>query len=104
MFLSTAGRPILPLSFRFGVDRGHAHDGKDGAHHRAGDGDLGKLEGDGVGVTHDTRPDHDQLELQAGQRPVGHGLRQFDAAQEGGQVVDQRVQLQSHLVVTELLA
>ena len=61
--------------------------GEDGAHHRACDGHLGQLEGDGAGVTHDTRPDLDQLELEAGQRPVGHGLGQFDAAQEGGQVV-----------------
>jgi hypothetical protein len=48
--------------------------GEDGAHHRAGDGHLGQLEGDGAGVTHDTRPDLDQLQLEAGQRPVSHGL------------------------------
>ena len=29
--------------------------------------------------------DLDQLELEAGQRPIGHGLGQFDAAQEGCQ-------------------
>gem|GEM_PF-2606171 len=55
-------------------------------------------------MTHDARPDLDQLELQAGQRPVGHRLGQFNAAQEGGQVVGQRVQLQPHLVVAELPA
>ncbi len=38
-----------------------------GAYHRAGDGHLGQLESDGAGVTHDTRADLDQLELQAGQ-------------------------------------
>ncbi len=46
----------------------------------------------------------DQLELQAAERPVGHGLRQFDAAQEGGQIVGQRVQVQPDLVVAELPA
>ena len=55
-------------------------------------------------MTDDTRPDLDQLQLQAGQRPVGHGLGQLDAAQECGQVVGQRVQLQPHLIVAELPA
>jgi len=27
LFFSLAGRPVLPLSFIFGLDRGHAHDG-----------------------------------------------------------------------------
>src|SRR3546814_7815579 len=72
------------------------------SHHRAGDGDLGQLEGNGAGVADDAGADLDQLELQAGQRPVRHGLGQFDAAQEGCQVVGQRVQLQPHLVVPEL--
>ena len=45
-------------------------------------------------MTHDAGTDLDQLEVKAGQRPVGHGLGQLDAAQEGGQVVGQRVQLQ----------
>ena len=49
----------------------------------------------------DTRPDLDQFQLQAGERPVGHGLGQLDAAQEGGQVVSEGVQLQPHLVVAE---
>jgi hypothetical protein len=35
------------------------------------------LEGDGAGVTHDTGADLDRLDLQAGQRPIGHGLRRF---------------------------
>jgi hypothetical protein len=78
------------------VDRG-----KDGAHHRAGDGHLGQLEGDGAGVAHDAGADLDQLQLQAGQRPVGYRLGQLDAAQEGGQVVGQCVQLQPHLIVAE---
>jgi hypothetical protein len=26
-FFSAAGRPVLPLSFNLGLDRGHAHDG-----------------------------------------------------------------------------
>lgn len=52
----------------------------DAAHRRASDGDLCQLEGDGTGVKHDTRPNLDQFQLQAGQRPVGHGFRQLDAA------------------------
>lgn len=55
-------------------------------------------------MPNDMRPDRDQLQLQAGQRPVCHCLGQLDATQEGGQVVGQRVQLQLHLVVTEPLA
>ena len=54
--------------------------GKDGPHHRTGDRDFGQLEGDGAGVAHDASADLDQLELKAGQRPVGHGFGQFDAA------------------------
>jgi len=81
-----------------------ADGGEDGAYHRAGDSDLGQLEGDGAGMTHDAGPDLDQFQLQAGQRPVCHFLGQFDAAQEGGQVVGQRVQLQPDLVVAEPLA
>lgn len=112
VFFSAAGRPILPLSFILGVDRGRAQRwrsqsadrGEDGAYHRAGGGRLGQLESDGAGVTDDTRPDLDQLQLQAGQRPVRHGLGQFDAAQECCQVVGQCVQLQPHLVVAELPA
>ncbi len=78
--------------------------GEDGADHRAGDGHLGQLEGDGAGVADDTRPDLDQLQLQAGQRPLGHFLGQLDTAQEGGQVVGQCMQLQAHLIVAELPA
>ena len=78
--------------------------GEDGAHHRAGDGHLGQLKGDGTGVTDDAGADLDQLQLQAGQRPVGHSLGQLYAAQEGGQVVGQRVQLQPHLIAGELPA
>jgi len=74
------------------VDRG-----KYGAHHRAGDRHLGQLEGDGAGMAHDAGADIDQLELQTGQRPIGHRLGQFDAAQEGGLVVGQCVQLQADL-------
>ena len=52
-------------------------------------------------MTHDAGADLDQLERQAGQRPVDHRLRQFDATQEFGQVVGQRMQLQPHLDVAE---
>ena len=74
-----------------------------GAHHRAGDGRLGLLEGDSAGVTHDMRPDHDQLQLQAGQRPVGHGFAQLGLTQECGHVVGQRVKLQAHRFLSELV-
>jgi hypothetical protein len=54
--------------------------GKDGAYHCAGHGDLGELEGYGAGVTHHTIADLDQLQLRARQRPISHGLGQFDSA------------------------
>ena len=37
--------------------------GKDGPHHRTGDGNLGQLEGNGAGVTDDAGTNLDQLEL-----------------------------------------
>lgn len=54
-----------------------------------------------MGVAHDAGANLDQFELQAGQRPVGHLLRQFDAAQERCHVVGQRVHLRPHLVVVQ---
>ena len=77
---------------------------KDGTHHRAGNGDVGELEGIGPCMAHDASPDLNQLGLKAGQRPVGHSLGQFDAAQERGQVEGQCVQLQPHIVVAETFA
>lgn len=38
-----------------------ADGGEDGAHYRAANGHLGKLEGDGTGVTDDACPDLDRL-------------------------------------------
>ena len=55
-------------------------------------------------MTDDAGTDLDQLELQAGQRPLGHFLGQLDAAQEGCEVVGQCVQLQAHFIVVELPA
>ncbi len=52
-------------------------------------------------MTHDAGANLDQLQLQAGEGPIGHGFGQVDAAQERGQVVGQRVELQPHLVVAE---
>ena len=52
-------------------------------------------------MAHNSGPDLDELELQARQRPVGRGFGQFNAAQNGGHVVGQRVQLQPHLDVVE---
>jgi hypothetical protein len=50
-------------------------------------------------MAHNACPNLDQLELEAGQRPIGDCLGKLDAAQEDGQVVGQRVQLQLDLVV-----
>ena len=72
---------------------------KEGADHRIGDGHFRQLEYDGAGVADDAGSDLDQLELKAGQRPVGHGRGQIYAAQESGQVVSQCVQLQPDLIV-----
>ena len=60
------------------------------ARHRAGHGHIGAMVRGGV----DTHPDLDQLELEAIEGSVGHGLGQFDAAQEGGGIECLRVQLQ----------
>jgi len=54
--------------------------------HRASHRDLGHLESDSAGVAHDECCDLDQLELEAGEGPVGHGLGQFNAAQEGARL------------------
>lgn len=70
--------------------------GKDGAYHRAGDGDLGKLESAGTGMTHDAGPDLDQFDLEAAQQPVGHRFGKLDAAQEGREVVGQRLRAQGN--------
>ena len=67
------------------AERGRAKSadrGEDGAHHRACDRNLCQLEGDGAGVADDAGSDLDQLQLQAGQRPVGHGLGQLDTSQK----------------------
>lgn len=92
-FFSVWDGTVLPFLFDLSPYRDHGHDGN-----------LGQLEGYRTRVTHDTGPALDQLQLQAIQRPVGHGLGQLDAAQEGGQVLGQRVKLQPHLLVAELPA
>jgi hypothetical protein len=111
--LQRSGRTCLAAFVQFGLGwrssacwrRSQPTDGgEDGAHHRAGDGHFGQLGGDGAGVTDDAGAELGQLQLQAGQRPVGHRLGQHDAAQEGGQVVGQGVQLQPQQVVAKLLA
>jgi hypothetical protein len=65
----------------------------------AADRDLGKLEGDGAGVTNYPRTDFDQPGLQAGQRPVGHLLGQICVFQEDTQIVGQGMKLQAYLVL-----
>lgn len=52
---------------------------KKDAHHWAGDRHFGQQEGDGAGMAEDAGADLDQLELEAGKRPVGPGLEQFDS-------------------------
>ena len=65
--------------------------GKDGAHHCSGDSDLSQLEGDGAGMAHHAGTCLNELELQAGKRPIGQSLGQFDAAQESRQSLGQGV-------------
>ena len=52
---------------------------------------LARWMGMAGGVTQHAGTDPDQFGLEARQRPVGHGLGQFDAAQEGGEVMGQSV-------------
>ena len=75
-FFSAPDRLVEPVSVEFGTgSKSRAqrrrsqsvNRGKDGAHHRAGDGDLGQLDGDGPGMARDAGPDLDQPELKAGQ-------------------------------------
>lgn len=58
-----------------------------GPDHCAGHSDLSQLEGYCEVMTHDASADLYQLHLRAGKRPVGYGLRQFEAAQKGGRVI-----------------
>jgi hypothetical protein len=55
-------------------------------------------------VAHDAGPDLDQLELEVAQSPVGFYLGQLDAAQEGDQVVGQRVQMGEFITIRLALA
>ena len=55
-------------------------------HHRAGDGHLSQLEGDGAGVTDDAGADLVQLQSRAGPRLIGNCLGQLDEVHEGGKV------------------
>ena len=65
---------------------------------------LSQLEGNGTGVTDDSRTDFDQPGLQAGQRPVSHLLWQVSALQEDPEIVGQRMKLKPHLVLRHALA
>ena len=55
-------------------------------------------------MAHHAGTDLGQLELETGQRPVDHCLGRIEAAQECGQVVGQRMQLQPHLIIAKPLA
>jgi hypothetical protein len=65
---------------------------------------LGKLENDGAGITHNTGSNLDQLQLQAGQRPISDGLGQIDATQKCGKITGYCVQVQPHLIAEDPLA
>ena len=55
-------------------------------------------------MAHHLRTDLDQLLPQRRQRPVFHGSRQRQPTQEVAEVVRQGEQLQSHLVIHEVVA
>ena len=91
-------REFLKLAYGLGLRsiaqaRGSSIWAHGGAHHRVGGCGLGKTEGGRPSLARDPNVDPDQPELQAGQRPVGHGLALLDAAQGRGKVVDQRLSL-----------
>ena len=71
--------------------------GKQGARHC----DLGQLEHDVAAMAHDPGADLDQLLAQRGQRPMLDPLRQGQCAQEVGEVVGERVQLEAYSVVPD---
>ncbi len=54
--------------------------------------------------THNTRPDLYESVLQVGDRPVSHGLGQFNVSQESGEVIRQSVDLEPNFIVTMTLA
>ena len=54
-------------------------------HYRVGDDNLGRLDGDGAGVTNHAYPYPNQIELQAGQQQFSQLFGHLDTAQEGGQ-------------------
>lgn len=55
----------------------------------------------GAGVAHDAGTDLDQLELQAGQRPIRHGFGQADIREEDSEDVGQCVELEPNLAVPQ---
>jgi hypothetical protein len=65
---------------------------------------LSELERDGPGVSNDWGTNLYQSGLQAGQRPVGHLLRQISALQEDTEILGQCVQLKADLVLRLALA
>lgn len=77
---------------------------EDGPHHRTGNGYLSQLEGDGASVTDIAVTYPDQFQCQADDVLIRRGFGYFDAAQQGGQIVRQRVELQPHLNFVELPA
>jgi hypothetical protein len=71
---------------------------------RSGHCHLGQLEHHVTAVTHDPRADLDQLLAQGRQRQLCHLVRQHQRGQEVGEVVGERVELDSYRVVSEGVA
>src|SRR6266404_3067564 len=64
-------------------------------------GDLGHLEGDIATVVNDLRANLDQLFLHAGQGPVLDWLGRRQRAEEGAEIVGQRVELETYSIGSE---
>ena len=65
------------------------------------DRDLGQLEGDLAGVTHDPRAGLDEAVLDTCQRPVSDFFGQFSALEKAAKVVGQYMKLEPDCIVTE---
>jgi hypothetical protein len=77
---------------------------QDAAEQVPGHRNLGHLEDDVPGMSHDLGADLHQPLAQRGQRPVGDLSRQRQGAQEVAEIVGQRVQLEANGVGAEAVA
>ncbi len=71
---------------------------------RSWDGDLCELKGDVTAMTHDLGADLDELLPKRRQRPVFDLLRQRQGAQEGAEIIGERMELEPDLIVAETVA